>query len=175
MTPDTAALLDELRRAFPAKRESRFQPLVNSHLGSEPWETAREFENKDDWTTLDSDWLDVTPYPLGSALSFLSDDAICFYIPAYIAADLAGLLKRVNPVFHLTHGFDNESRNRRISKTDDETWGAYAARRWQSLNTDQVCAVVHYLEWYIGRKGLDFAREAHQALQTYWYPRAGCR
>jgi hypothetical protein len=175
MDRDVADLLNDLKRAFPAKRPHRFQPLVSSLVGSEPYDTARDFGDKDDWTALDPEWLDAAPFPLGSALSFLSDEAICFYIPAYMAADLAGLLRRVAPAFHLTHGFDDVSRNRQIMPQSGETWGDYAERRWRLLSADQVRAITHYLEWHIEKDTAEFACEELQALQNYWYPRASER
>lgn len=167
---DPASLLDEMERVFPAKRERRFQPLVNG-VTVESLNTARDFKDKDDWTRLDPEWLDRTPYPLSSALSFLSDEAVCFYIPAFISADIGGRLKSVRPYFHLTHGFDNDSRNRKIHNDRPQTWGEYGARRWCSLTPDQVRAVVHYLEWHIWREGRFIAQEELQALENYWYPR----
>jgi len=166
------SIVDELKTAFPAIRARRFIPVVNSEQGCEPYAIAAAFADKDDWTKLDAAWLDRVPDGMGSALSFLSDEAVCFYIPAFISADLEGRLGRVDPSFHLTHGFDDFSRDQRISGRKSETWESYAKRRWQRLNQPQALAITHYLEWRIAERGLDFEFSTAEALGTYWYRRA---
>ncbi|KWT66906.1 hypothetical protein APY04_2313 [Hyphomicrobium sulfonivorans] len=172
MTLSAAAIIEELKTAFPAKRSKRFVPMVNSVYGDEPFLIKAEFTDKDDWTKLTPEWLDVVPKGLASALSFLSNEAIRFYIPAFLAADLNGALDRVDPTFTLFHGFDNSSRHRRISPTKDETWTDFARHRWDHLTQAQAIAIVHYLEWRIEQDGLFMHRETTEALATYWYPRA---
>jgi hypothetical protein len=102
MTVSADAVVEEIRQAFPARRQGRFLPLVNSE-GDEPLRVIAAFDDKDDWTTLAPEWLDKVPSGLGSALSFLADEAICFYIPAYIVADMTTALQMVDPTFTLTH------------------------------------------------------------------------
>ena len=146
--------------------------MVNSDQGEEPLLTAEFFSDKSDWTSLDPTWLDRVPDGFGSALSFLSDEAICFYIPAYLSEDLKGNLKRVEPTFYLTHGFDSLSRDRRISPRRPETWTDYGKRRWSRLTMEQTSAVVHYLEWRLETDGIDLAYDASEALSAFWYDRA---
>ncbi|WOI52024.1 DUF6714 family protein [Parvularcula sp. LCG005] len=167
-----SAIIDELKAAFPAIRERRFEPLVNSLQGDEPAQVEADFSDKDDWTKLSPSWLDRVPDGLGSALSFLSNEAIRFYIPAFMAADLAGALHRVDPAFHLVHGFDDKSRRRKIRADKRETWGDVACACWDRLAQDQVCAIVHYLEWRVERDGTDIEHRVVEALAAYWYPRA---
>ena len=171
MTRPEDSLIEELKAVFPAKRDRWMRDLVNSRLGDEPYRIAEAFADKDDWTTLDPEWLGGVPDGLGSAMSFLSDEAICFYLPAFIAAHLGGHLRAFTPDFPLTHGFDDASRNKEISPKRDETWGEYAVKRWQHLTPDQCFAVVHYLEWVIAQEGRDFAPGTFEALSSYWYPR----
>lgn len=171
LTP-AEAIAAELRRVFPAVRDKPFLPLVNSTQGLEPFEIAEEFKDKDDWIKLEADWLDHVPNGLGSALSFLSDKAICFYIPAFLRADLEGRLGHVDPTFHLCHGFDDLSRGHRIRPRDEATWTDYGQARWAGLAKDQATAIVHYLEWRIERDGPDIAYSCVQALRAYWYERA---
>ena len=98
-------LIDDIHAAFPARRATPFRPLVNSNQGCEPADVARDFADREDWTRLDPEWLDASPDGLGSALSFLSDEAACFYIPAWMVADMREQLSQSDPSFHLTHGF----------------------------------------------------------------------
>ena len=172
MNDAALAVLREIEAAFPTYRAARFEPMVNSVQGDEPMLTESAFSDKDDWTSLDSKWLDEAPDGWATALSFLSNEAICFYIPAYMVADLRGQLERVEPAFHLTHGFDDFSRDNRIWPGHAETWTDYGRERWSHLTATQAQAVVHYLEWRIERDGLDLAYTSQQALSAFWYDRA---
>ena len=174
MSSSAEAIVEELKAVFPSKRPHPFVPMANSTLGDEPLQVAAAFADKDDWTELRPDWLDDVPEGLGSALSFLSDEAIRFYIPAYIAADLSGALGRVDPAFILTHGFDDRSRGKPIRPRGDRTWTDFSRARWDSLTRSQATAIAHYLEWCVRQRG--GAAPGHalvEALAAYWYPRAG--
>lgn len=172
MSPSAAAIIEELKTAFPSMRPVRFVPMVNSVQGDEPLQIEADFADKDDWTKLSYEWLDMVPDGLASALSFLGDEAIRFYIPAFLAADLAGALHRVDPTFALVHGFDDMSRDQRIWPRKDETWTDFACARWDNLTQDQAAAIIHYLEWRVERNGLDIEHTVVEALAAYWYPRA---
>ena len=175
MTPAASAIADELRAAFPATRAARFTPMVNSVQGHEPARVASDFADRDDWTTLQPDWLDASPDGLSSALSFLADEAVRFYIPAYLAADLKGALKTVDPAFELVHGFDDMFRDLRIRPREETTWTDLARARWDGLSHPQAAAVVHYLEWLIERDGIAARHGIVEALAAYWYARAAFR
>jgi hypothetical protein len=176
MTVSADAVIEEIRQAFPARRQWRFLPLVNSALGDEPPQVISAFDDKDDWTKLAPEWLDKVPSGLGSALCFLADEAICFYIPAYIVADMTTTLQMVDPTFTLTHGFAHRSHNRRAKPQSEKASTEYARNRWSRLSQGQALAIVHYLEW----RALGDRRElGHlvnngivEALGTYWYDRA---
>lgn len=172
METAAADLLTEIKAVFPARRAARFGPMANSIQGEEPLLTAEAFADKDDWTQLDSKWLDEAPEGWATALNFLSDEAICFYIPAFIAADLRCELQRAEPVFALTHGFTNFSRDQRIWPRSPETWTDYAKERWSHLSSDQVRAIVHYLEWRIDKDGPEIAYSESESLSTFWFARA---
>ena len=175
MEPAAADIFTVIEAAFPARRASRFTPMVNSVQGEEPLLTATAFSDKDDWTQLDGKWLDEAPGGWATALNFLADEAVCFYIPAYIAANLRGALERVDPAFHLTHGFDNFSRNRPIHPRGAETWTDYGKRRWSHLTTKQASAIVRYLEWRLARDVIDIADDVSEALAAFWYDRASAQ
>lgn len=170
-----AHVITEIEAVFPNRRSACFDPMINGVQGDEPRLTAVAFSDKDDWTQLESKWLDEAPNGWASALSFLADEAVCFYIPAFMSADLRGELERVEPVFHLVHGFDDFSRDQRIYPRRPETWTDYGKRRWSNLTFEQASAVVHYLEWRIKKDGSEVAIGASEALSAFWYDRADTR
>jgi len=166
MSTNAEAILEELRCAFPAQRPMAFDPLVGSTQGDEPVQVARAFENKTDWTLLRDDWLEAIP----CALHFLSNEALCFYIPAFMAADVRGQLNMADPIFALTHGFaygsDTPTRGRK-----SKTWGESARERWAPLTNAQARAIVQYLEWSAAQNR-PHADNITAALAAYWYARA---
>jgi hypothetical protein len=172
MTTPAETILDELMRAFPATRPEPFASLINSDKGDEPVWVEHAFRDKADWIELDPDWLDQLPNGLSSALSFLSNEAICFYIPAFIAADLKGRLGNANPVFQLTHGFAQGVGDQRIHPRRPNTWGDHARERWRRLTPAQARAIVHYLEWRAGQHYPVLSGPIAEALEAYWYERA---
>jgi hypothetical protein len=163
-------IADEIRSAFPAIRLPLSEPLNNSTQGSEPLSVVTEFHDKDDWTKLDA--IDEAPDGWASALNFLSHEAVCFYLPAYLIADLHGRLERAEPSFQLTHGFDDLTRDQRFQPHEEQTWTDYAKDRWARLTGPQVRAVVHYLEWRVANDRLQLEGAVSQALENYWYERA---
>ena len=167
MSTSAETILNELASAFPATRPAPFDPLVNSKLGDEPVLVTHAFADKADWTKLDPDWLEQQV----DALNFFSNEAICFYIPAFIAADLKGRLGNVDPVFSLTHGFAHGVGSERIHPRKPRTWGDYARERWAGLTTAQTRVIVHYLKWTIAQNGPGIDSVA-EALQNYWDERA---
>ena len=172
MAPTASEVIAEIESVFPASRAVQFVPMANSLRGDEPQLTAEAFSDKEDWTELDPHWLDEAPDGLASALNFLADEALCFYIPAYIVADLRGQLERSEPTFQLTHGFDNFSRDQRIWSRNSETWTDFAKARWSHLTRGQARAIVQYLEWRINKDGREFAYPVQEALSGFWYHRA---
>lgn len=175
METTVAYLLAEIVAAFPARRAARFDLMANSVQREEPLLTAEAFFDKEDWTRLDPKWLDEAPEGWATALSFLSDEAVCFYIPAFISADLRGELQRAEPTFHLTHGFDNFSRDRRIRPRASATWTEYVTQRWSHLTLEQARAIVHFLEWQVLKDGMAIAHGASEALSAFWYDRVTAR
>lgn len=172
MLNTAAAIIAEIHAVFPAEINTTFVPLVNSVQGDEPARTALAFADKQTWTKLDPDWLDCAPEGSASALSFLSDRAICFYIAAYMVADLNGALRRAEPIYHLTQGFTELSKDRRIWPRSAETWTDYSRARWSHLTKAQATAVVHYLEWHAVKDDQSWPNDAKEALSAFWYDHA---
>jgi hypothetical protein len=147
--------------------------LRGSSEGEEPYLVEKEFKGKTDWTALDAAFIDRAPDGFGSALSFFSDEAFHFYLPAYLVADIDGKLNQHDPAFHLTHGIDDESRNEKINprRYGERTWFDFARYKFAMFSREEADAIVEYLKFRrdtdeISRKRID------QALGNYWNARA---
>ncbi len=162
-----------VRAAFAHVEYPGDQCLRGGDLGDEPYRVEREFKGKSDWRTLDAEFLNSAPAGLGSALSFFSHEAFHFYLPAYLIADLDGLLGTVDPVHHLCHGVDGLSRDEVINPNmyGEKTWFDYACERFALFDTSQAQAVVAYLLFKRDEDDLD--REGiEEVLANYWRGKA---
>jgi hypothetical protein len=147
--------------------------LRGSNEGEEPYLLEEEFKGKADWRVLDPKFLDQAPSGYGSALSFFSDEAFHFYLPAYLIADIRGLLDRADPTFHLTHGLDESSRRECINprRYGERTWFEHARHKFAIFNREEATAIVGYLTFC--RNIDEFERQRiDEALRNYWYERA---
>ena len=115
--PDKETVKQQIRAAFTRVEYPGDWCLRGSNEGDEPLWVERDFKGKTDWRTLEPGFIDQSPDGLASALSFFSDEAFHFYLPAYLIADLDGNLERSDPVFHLTHGLGAASRRERINRS----------------------------------------------------------
>jgi hypothetical protein len=143
--------------------------LCRSSEGDEPYLLEQEFKGKNDWSVLDADFLDQAPDGYASALSLFSDEAFRFYIPAFLIADIDGLLESVNPVFHLTHGLTDDGRFEPVNprRYGQRTWFEAVSHRLAVFNKVQAGALIAYLEFK--READEFERERiDQALVNFW-------
>ena len=184
--PELAAerdvLIAEIRRVFLAQRPEPFPPLVDNMHSSDACRAAAAFAAATDWTSLDSEWLHSVPNAdngLTSARSFLSDAALCFYLPAYLTA---ALKLELDAMHSLTLGFDAKTRDALMFEARPErgTWGGYAQARWAGLTSEQVRVVACFMAWRVALSkrwsealnGLNWDRPTAEALAFYWGPRA---
>lgn len=170
MTPD--AIEAEIRRAFAAVERPGNWALRESSEGEEPFLVEAAFADKDDWRTIDPAFLDTAPDGFRSALSFLSDEAFRYFLPAYLVADLHGRLDEVDPVFHLCHGFTDASRDQPLNprRFGRRTWFDACSHRMSTFTPEEARAIVAYLRWRGERD--DFDRDAiDQAIRGYWNAR----
>jgi hypothetical protein len=170
---------DEIKALIAAAFEDARYPgdsrIVDSDQGSEPERVERDFKGKTDWRRLEPSFIDQSPDELATALSFFSDEALVFYLPAYLCADLDGRLSMANPVFKLTHDFSRAVGDEKIGGHDsgDRTWRDYGERRFSGFTAPQAEAIVAYLEFKLERAGpYDNKEEIIQALDSYWRRRA---
>ncbi|MDR1350534.1 MAG: hypothetical protein LBJ59_07140, partial [Zoogloeaceae bacterium] len=147
--------------------------LRGSNEGNEPYLLEQEFKGKTDWRALDAAFLDRVPDGFASALSFFSDEAFRFYLPAYLIADIDGQLDSSNPVFHLTYGLTDSARTERTNprRYGARTWFEDASHKLAIFNKAQAAAIVAYLEFK--HEADEFAQEnIDQALANFWRRRA---
>ena len=143
--------------------------LRGSNQGDEPYLLEAEFKGKADWKVLDAAFLDRAPDGFGTALSFFSDEAFRFYLPAYLIADIDGKLQQHDPAFQLTHGLDDASRDQKVNprRYGDRTWFDAQRHRFSTFSKPQAAAIVEYLRLRRDRDAID--RPAiDQALRNYW-------
>ena len=170
MTP--GAIEAEIRRAFASVERPGNWALRGSSEGDEPYEVEAAFADKDDWRTLDAAFLDTAPDGLASALSFLSDEAFRYFLPAYLIADLRGTLDNVDPVFHLSHGFGDDSRHQPVNprRYGTRTWFDASSHKMATFTPEEARVIVAYLRWRAEKD--DFDRDTiDQAIRNYWSAR----
>jgi hypothetical protein len=171
--PDLEAVKSQIRKAFANVEFPGDWCLRGSNEGEEPFLLEEEFKGKADWRSLDAPFIDRAPDGFGSALSFFSDEAFRFYLPAYLIADIDGKLERHDPVFHLTHGLTDDGRGERVNprRYGQRTWFDEKGHKFAVFDREQARAIVSYLE--LKRETDEFQREAiDQALANYWSWRA---
>lgn len=151
---DVEKLKEQIRTAFAAVRYPGDKHLRGSDQSDEPFMVERAFYGKSDWRVLAPEFIDGAPEGLGSALSFFSDAAFHFFLPAYLIADLDRKLERSQPHFHLTDHFE----------------------RFSAFTREQAAAVAGYLEFRLAGLEMPYARQEQRriehALLSYWYGRA---
>ena len=148
--------------------------LRDSNEGDEPYLLEKEFAGKTDWRNLESTFIDQAPDGYASALSFFSDEAFHFYLPAYLIADIDDQLERTDPVFYLCHGLQDESKSERVNprRYGERTWFQAMQHKFAMFNRVEVSAIVAYLKFK--RESDEFQRDSiDQGLRNYWLDRAG--
>ncbi|MBD2073421.1 hypothetical protein H6F86_05880 [Phormidium sp. FACHB-592] len=171
--PNSEAVKLQIRSAFASVEFPGDWCLRGSNEGDEPFRLEQEFKGKTDWQALDPAFIDRAPGGYGSALSFFSDEAFRFYLPAYLIADIDGKLDRHDPVFHLTHGLTDKGRGKRVNprRYGERTWFDEQRHQFAVFDREQARAIMSYLE--LKRKTDKFQRnEINQAIANYWSGRA---
>ena len=189
MTAAADAVVRTVREAFRRVAYPGDPFLQGSFDGTEPYDEIRHFKGKSDWAALAPDFLDARY----CALSFFSEGAFRFFVPAYILADLQGTLRTADPAFHLTHGFRNVAHRAETRGGETialESGGAvllnprrYGAMRWidharcrmSVFAREEAAAILAYLAWRRQREGWiheEEGRAIDTAVATFWEERA---
>jgi len=174
------AAIAEGFRATPYPGDAYIQ---GSSEGCEPFEEVQPFGGKD-WRELDAAFLDAHY----AALSFFSEGGFRYFLPAYLTADVRGLLATADPTFSLTHGFSDATVSlpaggrtlvRRMGRSvllNPRRYGAmtihdYARYRLSVFTREEAVAIVAYLEHRRAADPVD-AAAIEAALETFWRERA---
>ena len=148
--------------------------------GDEPFLLESEFKGKSDWTCLDASFLDQAPGGYGSALSFFSDEAFRYYLPAYLIADVDCRLELANVGFHLTRGLTDSEM---VELSNPQRYGARtlfdeARYKFSMFKSGEAAAITAFLRHKHELFENDETRCVHsqkriaQALRNYWLNRA---
>jgi hypothetical protein len=171
MTPSPSEdLIQTIKQAFADVSYPGDDNLTDSPYGDEPAALVEDFKGKTDWHGLDATFLDQAPDGWSSALSFFSDAALQFYLPAYLIADLNGELMHCDPSFRLCYGVTPQAKTQKIAKI----WGGgtladYARQDFARFTDEQVLAIVAYLWWKLESEPHNLVVE--HALEAYWLER----
>lgn len=166
LPPD--ALIAKIERAFADVPYPGDADLTDSTYGEEPAALVEEFRGKSDWRKLDAAFLDQAPDGWGSALSFFSGNALRFYLPAYLIADIRGRLEHSDPAVRLCASLTPLGEGRKIARIwGGGTMGERARAEFGRYSAEQVSAIVAYLWWKLeGDSYCDPIVE--QAMENYW-------
>jgi hypothetical protein len=148
--------------------------IVGSYEGEEPIKLENEFKARPRWDELEAAFIDKAPDGFATALSFFSDEAFAYYIPAFLLADLTNKLEYTDVVFHLTYGLDDASRGEKINpkRYGEKNW--YDAKRCQFsiFSREQIACIIDYLNLKLQDENHEFDfMNISEALINYWNPR----
>ena len=182
---DREAVISHIRDGFAATRRPPDAFLVGSSEGCEPEQEVGPFRGRD-WQSLEAEFLDLHY----CALSFFSEGALRYFLPAYLIADVRGMLKTADPVFTLTYGFDESTSTIQVG---DKEWprhvgpavllnpkrygamtmGDYARYRLSVFAREEAGAIVTYLRFSAARDDIGISSRAiDAALRLFWVDRA---
>ncbi len=180
------AVIERIHRAFGGGEYPGENFLQGSFDGCEPYEEVSPFKSKKDWRDIEADFLDAH----ADALSFFSEGAFRFFLPAYLIADLQGQLSTADPLFHLTHGFSDTTlelstqgrvfviKQGRSAFVNPRRYGAttfydYARHRLSVFTRDEASAIVAYLRFKrdLAPAGVPDRAMIDAALKTFWLER----
>jgi hypothetical protein len=183
---DQEAIIAKIHAAFGENDYPGDHYLQGSFDGCEPGEEVGPFQGKRVWLEIEPDFLDAH----ATALSFFSEAGLRFFLPAYLVADLRGQLSSADPLFHLTHGFFDEtveySRGGRVFRLktgksaliNPRRYGAvtfydYACYRLSVFTQEEAQAIVAYLHYKRDTATIGLEKERIEAaLNVYWLERA---
>ena len=169
------ALKQQIAEAFAGVAYPGDDNLRNSDEGIEPFLLEEAFKGQEDWTRIPPDFIDQAPDGYASALSFFSPEALRFYLPAYLLADLDGVLEQADPVFYLTHGLTNGTKDTFINpqRYGEYTWFEYVKARFAGFSLEETRAIRAFLI-HQQKRALTKHEQLTiaEALENYWHPRA---
>lgn len=164
-TPNKTSLLQNIEKAFEDANYPGDETLVNSSYGEEPELVKQHFRGQKDWRNISAEELD-----LNGALSFFSDEAFLFFLPAFLIADIKEELNFNDPSIRLCWALTPQTEEQKIAKAwGGETMGARARKCFDAFSKEQVHAIVAYLQYRIDKD--EYNPTIRQALESYWLER----
>lgn len=178
-------VIAQVRKGFDRTPYPGDHYLQGSREGCEPYEETSPFAGRH-WAALQAEFLDAHY----CALSFFSEGALRFFLPAFLIADLRGRLQTADPVLTLASPFEETRLTTRAGGRDHERrtgggallnpkrYGAisfsdYARFRLSVFTREEAHAIVAYLEYRrsIDTEGIDTS-SIDRALDSFWRDRA---
>jgi hypothetical protein len=165
-----------VRRAFAKVVRPPNGALHASDEGEEGALVEEDFRDKQDWRAMDPAFLDQAPGGFGSALSFFTPEALRYFLPAYLIADLDGRLERVDVAYRLSAPFTDGARATPVNprRYGKRTRFEAGEERFAAFTPEEVAAIVAYLEYRIATSDEDMT-PVREALANYWRPRLANR
>lgn len=146
-----------LEREFPGNNQ-----LVNNSYGEEPALVRNHFFGQTNWKLLSPEFIDFD-----GALSFFSDEAFRFYIPAFMISDINEQLNFNNPAVRLCWSVTPQSENKKIAEVyGGGTLGERAKACFNEFSVEEKNAIISYLQWKLVKDENDLI--IAQALKNYW-------
>jgi hypothetical protein len=166
----------QIRAAFAKVEAPPHWCLSGGKEGEEPLAVDRDFKDKVPWESLDVAFLDQAPEGWGTALSFFSDEAFHYYLPAYLLADLDESLQQADPIFHLTHGLEKTSADKPINprRYGQRSWRDHAHFKFAMFSREECAAIAAFLQYRREHGDLTPIQTSaiDEALASYWLKRA---
>jgi hypothetical protein len=178
-------VISQIRAAFRDNEYPGDNFLCGSFEGSEAYEETSAFQGKTEWGKLESAMLDAH----SSVLSFFSEGAFRFFLPAYLIADLREELLNAEPLFHLTSfsvtSIQVPAGSRVFTRTsggatlmNPRRYGAMtfsdsARFRLSVFTREEARAIVTYLNYKRQTDTYEMnTRQIDDALNVFWIDRA---
>ncbi len=154
-------LTEEIKIAFKNNEFCGNDNIVNPSYGEEAKSIKKHFYGQKNWKIISSDFLDKD-----GALSYFTNDAFNFYLPAYMLADLKGELEINDPSVRLCWSVTSQSENQKLTKVfGGRTISELAAECFSSFSMEQINTIIKYLQW---KHDQTDDLMIQQALCNYW-------
>jgi hypothetical protein len=155
-------LIQKIVTAFSDAEFPENDHLVNNSYGEEPALVRHHFFGQNKWNSLSPEFMDFD-----GALSFFSDEAFRFFIPAFMIADINEQLNFNNPAVRLCWAVTPQSENNKIAEVfGGGTIGERAKACFEKFSEEERSAIVSYLKWKLVKDESDLI--IAQALKHYW-------
>lgn len=164
--PNKSSLLQKIENAFADVNYPGDEHLVIQSYGEEPELVKQHFGGQKDWRRMSAEELDFH-----EALSFFSDEAFRFFLPAFLIADINDALSFNDPSIRICWALTPQANEQKIAKAwGGETMGERARKCFDAFTKEQVHAIVSYLHYRIAKN--EYNPSIQQALENYWLQRS---